>query len=93
MTDWAPYMTGLPNVVIKELEIHYGAGTISAATYGRGIWESPVNTISMDIYEMSEEQFNSYRQKLAQDGPKHAKKYNWESSFKKHMDLFETILN
>ena len=34
-----------------------------------------------------------YRQKLAQRGPKHAKKYNWESSFKKHMDLFETVLN
>jgi glycosyltransferase involved in cell wall biosynthesis len=36
---------------------------------------------------------SAYRQKLAQDGPKHAKKYNWESSFKKHMELFETILN
>jgi len=34
-----------------------------------------------------------YRQKLAQGGPKHAKKNNWESSFKKHMDLFETVLN
>jgi len=34
-----------------------------------------------------------YRQKLAQRGPKHAKKYNWDSSFKKHMDLFETVLS
>ena len=34
-----------------------------------------------------------YRQKLAQDGPKHAKKFSWESSTKKHMELFETVLN
>jgi hypothetical protein len=60
MTDWIPYMTGLPNVVVKELEIHYGSGTISAATYGRGIWESPVNTISVDIYETSAKQFKIY---------------------------------
>ncbi len=57
MTDWIPYMTGLPNVVVKELEIHYSSGTISAATYGRGIWESPVNTFSTDVYETSAGQF------------------------------------
>ena len=34
-----------------------------------------------------------YRQKLAQGGPKHAKKFSWESTTKKHMDLFETVLN
>ena len=36
---------------------------------------------------------SKYRQKLVQCGPKHAKKFNWDSSFKKHMDLFETALN
>lgn len=36
---------------------------------------------------------SEYRQTLAQRGKKHAKKFNWESSFKKHMDLFETVLN
>ncbi|MDG1348186.1 MAG: T9SS type A sorting domain-containing protein [Flavobacteriales bacterium] len=51
MTDWIPFMTGLPNVIIKELEIHYDEGTISAATYGRGIWESPLNTLSTNIDE------------------------------------------
>ena len=40
MSDWQPFMTGLPNVQVDELEIHYGAGKIRAATYGRGIWES-----------------------------------------------------
>jgi glycosyltransferase involved in cell wall biosynthesis len=34
-----------------------------------------------------------YRQQLAQGGPKHVKKFSWESSTKKHMELFETVLN
>ena len=45
MTDWVPFMNGLPNVIVNELEIHYAEGTISAATYGRGIWKSLVNTL------------------------------------------------
>ena len=52
----------------------------------------------MEISDMAEAikkvcEDSVYRQKLAQGGPKHAKKFNWESSFKKHMDLFETVLN
>jgi photosystem II stability/assembly factor-like uncharacterized protein len=46
MTEWAPFNDGLPNVIVKELEIHYDKGTISAATFGRGVWESPLNTLS-----------------------------------------------
>ncbi len=44
MTDWIPYMTGLPNVIVNELEIHYGSGKIRAATFGRGVWESDLQT-------------------------------------------------
>lgn len=40
MTSWIPYMTGLPNVVIDELEIYYPTGKLRAATYGRGTWET-----------------------------------------------------
>jgi hypothetical protein len=40
--SWVPYMNALPNVPISELEIHYGSGTITAATYGRGTWRAPV---------------------------------------------------
>ena len=46
MSEWTPFNNGLPNVIVKELEIHYNKGTISAATFGRGIWESPLNTLS-----------------------------------------------
>ncbi|MCX6226427.1 MAG: GEVED domain-containing protein [Bacteroidia bacterium] len=43
---WVPYFTGLPNVVVMELDIFYAAdpalSKIRAATYGRGLWESDV---------------------------------------------------
>lgn len=42
MSDWIPYNSGLPNVIITELEILYGPNIIRAASYGRGIWESPL---------------------------------------------------
>jgi photosystem II stability/assembly factor-like uncharacterized protein len=44
MSDWISYNTGLPNVIIDELEIQYGSiNKIRAATFGRGIWESDLN--------------------------------------------------
>ncbi|MBI3510317.1 MAG: T9SS type A sorting domain-containing protein [Bacteroidetes bacterium] len=44
MSDWLPYNTGLPNVIIDELEINYGTSKLRAATYGRGMWESDLQT-------------------------------------------------
>lgn len=40
MSDWTPFDTGLPHVIVNELEIFYPTNKIRAATYGRGIWES-----------------------------------------------------
>jgi photosystem II stability/assembly factor-like uncharacterized protein len=44
LTDWVMYSTGLPNVEITELEIHYNytecKSTLYAATYGQGLWKS-----------------------------------------------------
>ena len=42
MSDWAAFMTNLPNVRVNELELNLPANKIRAATYGRGIWESPI---------------------------------------------------
>jgi photosystem II stability/assembly factor-like uncharacterized protein len=46
--DWVPYVNGLPNVRIGELEMYYDPkpwlSKLRAATYGRGLWESPVPT-------------------------------------------------
>ncbi len=44
---WVPFTANLPNVVIDELEIQYdstGGGQIYAATFGRGLWKSPLFT-------------------------------------------------
>ncbi|MBI3586574.1 MAG: hypothetical protein HY088_05550 [Ignavibacteriales bacterium] len=42
LSDWIPYKWGLPNVIVDELEIHYGKNIIRAATYGRGVWQAPL---------------------------------------------------
>jgi len=47
--DWLPFSTGLPNVVIKDLEIHYGVQKLRAGTFGRGLWESALDsTVGVD---------------------------------------------
>jgi PKD repeat protein len=46
LSGWQPYSQGLPNVVVNELEINYATSKLRAATYGRGIWESPLYTPS-----------------------------------------------
>ena len=46
LTEWEPFMEGLPNVIVRELEIHYTSQKLRAATYGRGIWQSPLKTIT-----------------------------------------------
>jgi hypothetical protein len=43
LSDWVPYKTGLPNVIVDRLDIHYGTKVIRAASYGRGAWEAPLN--------------------------------------------------
>ncbi len=40
MSDWVIFNTGLPNVVVNELEISYNNSKIWAATFGRGLWRS-----------------------------------------------------
>jgi len=42
---WEKYGDDMPNVVINDIEINYGANSqtkLRAATYGRGIWEADV---------------------------------------------------
>lgn len=40
--SWVTFNFNLPNVIVNELEINYINNKLRAATYGRGIWESPV---------------------------------------------------
>lgn len=46
LSNWQSFMDGLPNVIVSELEIHYGSSKIRAATFGRGMWESDLFTPS-----------------------------------------------
>lgn len=41
-TEWQPYNNNLPNVIINELEINTVDNTIYTASYGRGLWASPI---------------------------------------------------
>ena len=56
MTSWANYSTGLPNVIVEELEIQYTVAKIRVATYGRGIWESPLNPVGISELETCEDE-------------------------------------
>lgn len=47
-SSWVPFMSGLPNVIVNDLEILNGEGIIRAGTYGRGMWESPLANTFLD---------------------------------------------
>ncbi|CAA6830135.1 MAG: Unknown protein [uncultured Aureispira sp.] len=36
---WVLYNPNLPNTTVRDLEIQFGANTLRAATWGRGLWE------------------------------------------------------
>lgn len=52
-SEWIPFMKGLPNVVVSELEIYYGSDIASsklrAATFGRGLWESELFAVESEF--------------------------------------------
>jgi hypothetical protein len=55
--NWIPFNDGLPNVQIGELEIWYSPQPqntmLRAATYGRGLWETPVQYTSVPMTYVS----------------------------------------
>ena len=42
LTEWEDYFSGLPNVAVSDLEINLDDEVITASTYGRGVWQSPL---------------------------------------------------
>lgn len=42
LNNWISFNTGLPNVIVNDLLILSGGSVIRAATFGRGVWESPL---------------------------------------------------
>jgi hypothetical protein len=49
LADWVPYQTGLPNVVVTELEISYNDNKLWAATFGRGLWNADLYSSGVGI--------------------------------------------
>ena len=49
LTDWIPYSNNLPNVQINELEVNNTQDKLYVATYGRGLWASPVQDSNLGI--------------------------------------------
>ncbi len=45
-SDWINFSNQLPNVIVNDLDIYYdkteGRNVLRAATYGRGLWETPI---------------------------------------------------
>ncbi|MEW6470025.1 MAG: T9SS type A sorting domain-containing protein [Bacteroidota bacterium] len=41
MNVWQPFSTGLPNVVVTQIEDYAAGSKLRCSTYGRGMWESP----------------------------------------------------
>lgn len=41
-TTWETFFNNLPNTIVNDLEINIIDESITAATYGRGIWRSPI---------------------------------------------------
>ncbi len=42
LTEWEEYFTNLPSVAVGDLEISLDDELLVAATYGRGVWQSPI---------------------------------------------------
>jgi len=50
---WIPYNAGLPNAIVTDLKIFEPSQKLRAATYGRGVWESPLNSIATSVTTIS----------------------------------------
>ncbi|HMC00133.1 MAG TPA: T9SS type A sorting domain-containing protein [Flavobacteriaceae bacterium] len=51
LSDWELFENNLPTVAVRDLEINLNDNNITAATYGRGIWQSsiPVETLTNEL--------------------------------------------
>jgi len=44
LTEWEEYYANLPNVAVGDLDVNTNENILTAATYGRGVWQSPIPT-------------------------------------------------
>ena len=48
LTGWSLYDSGLPNVIVDDLQMSYANHKVRAATYGRGIWEADLKASTLN---------------------------------------------
>ncbi|ARN78250.1 glycosyl hydrolase [Nonlabens spongiae] len=48
-TSWEPFLNNLPNSSIRDLEINTNDGIMTAATYGRGVWQTAIPVVAPAI--------------------------------------------
>ncbi len=78
---WEPYGTGMPNIIINELEINYNDKKIVAGSYGRGIWRTDIlecNIPQPEVFVEGDTEFceGDSVKLIAQDG---YSKYEWST--------------
>ncbi|UTW62934.1 T9SS type A sorting domain-containing protein [bacterium SCSIO 12741] len=62
-SNWVPFQANLPYTQVYELEINYASQTLFAATYGRGVWKSPLenhSTLGLDHTDQGDNGFQVY---------------------------------
>ncbi len=52
--SWQPYMTNLPHASVRDLEIFYPTNKLRAGTYGRGVWETDLNSETLGIQNFAD---------------------------------------
>ncbi|HHC79397.1 MAG TPA: T9SS type A sorting domain-containing protein [Flavobacteriia bacterium] len=50
---WEPFSTNLPNVAVTDLEINPFDATITAATYGRSVWQSSIPSFAFTDLDLT----------------------------------------
>ena len=48
-SSWVRFGSGLPNVIVDDININYTVHKINVATYGRGIWQAPLNSVPLNV--------------------------------------------
>jgi subtilisin-like proprotein convertase family protein len=65
---WARFGTGLPNVIVRDLEFAPTLGILAAGTYGRGVWEILTTPSGPPSQSISGQQFNDQNNNGVHDG-------------------------
>ncbi len=55
MSNWQIFSSGLPNSQIMDIEVNNVENSVLIATYGRGVWRSPVDEESLTVEDITKD--------------------------------------